>query len=304
MARLTAWERALQWSWTIDGCRDGASQGSDVVCTTSSDTLWTRALGRSPITHETQFDIVEGRITLVTSDFMSYQFADLWFGFFDWLDDNYPVVLDQMIDGQVPSAGWPILDDEALLQDYAMRYASLLEGDLATVRSYLEARDRWDGAALTRLFHPDATIVLDGSIELSVADLVAVSEFEHVLDWRWSLGECRSAWGDAANLSCDVTSDSRWTRALARAPMRTEMVFTIVDGQITRLTPLLPPEEFQAVWDSFTSWLDENVPGASSKLLDTVGGSDKPRLDAEAVAVWREYSPLFLASVDEGNAAP
>jgi hypothetical protein len=234
---------------------------------------------------------------------MSYQFADLWFGFFEWLDDSYPGVVSQMLGGSVPSEGWPILEDVALLQDYARRYATLLESDLATVRRYLAARDRWDGAALTRLFHPDATIVLDGSIELPIADLVALSGFEQVLDWRWSLGECTSAWVDAASLACDVTSDNRWTRALARAPMRTEIVFTIVDGRITRLTPLLPPEEFQAMWDSFASWLDENVPGATGKIVQ-MGGSDAPQLDAETVALWREYSPLFLASVDEDSAEP
>jgi hypothetical protein len=304
VARFTEWEQALQWSWTIDGCRDGTASGADVVCTTTSDTLWTRALGRPPITHETQLDIVDGRIASVESDNMSYEFADLWFGFFAWLDDSYPDVLSQMIDGPVPSAGLPILADQALLHDYAMRYATVLESDLATVRSYLEARDRWDGAALTRLFHREATIVLDGSMEMPVADLVALSGFEHVLDWRWSLGECRSAWVDAASLACDVTSDNAWTRALERAPMQGEMVFTIVDGRITRLTAVFPPGEFQTVWDGFAGWLDENRPGAPSRLDHTLGGSDTPRLDAEAVALWREYAPVFLASLDEDVAEP
>jgi hypothetical protein len=85
--------------------------------------------------------------------------------------------------------------------------------------------------------------------------------------------------------------------------MRAEMVFTIVDGRITRLAPLLPSEEFQAVWDSFASWLEENVPGATGQLAH-MGGSDTPQLDAETVAVWQEYAPLFLASLDEDIAGP
>ena len=139
---FTEWERALQWSWTIDECRSGPPGGADVICTTNSENLWTRAFGRSPITYETQLDIDDRGITRLDSDFMAYQFEDLWHGFSSWLDDTHPGIRAQLFDEEADSTR---LDDPAiaLWEDFARQYASLLAADLAIARAYFDGRDQW-----------------------------------------------------------------------------------------------------------------------------------------------------------------
>ena len=56
--------------------------------------------------------------------------------------------------------------------------------------------------------------------------------------------------------------------------------------------------------DAFTSWLDENLPGARSRLIHTPDGIEIPRLEAEAISLWQEYAPMFLAAVENGTWEP
>ena len=174
---------------------------------------------------------------------------------------------------------------------------------VGAARSYFEARDRWDGAALQQMFTNDAVIVEypAGDEPLPVGDLPALSEFERAVEWRWTLGECNPAAQGAAGtyaLSCSYTSENAWTIALDRPQLTSDILFVIEDERITRLEHDFPYGQHESLWATFELWLTEAQPGINDRIIGQSGtGVDRPLLTDEAIALWREYSPLFVASM-------
>jgi hypothetical protein len=91
---LFAWDKALDWHYTVEECNQIAvTDPVEVVCTFSHDNAWTEALGVGPFSgSSTDFVIADGQIQELTRNFnFSTGFStQAWDVFESWVKTNHP----------------------------------------------------------------------------------------------------------------------------------------------------------------------------------------------------------------------
>ena len=70
-------------------------------------------------------------------------------------------------------------------------------------------------------------------------------------------------------------------------------MLTIEDGEIARVDRRFNDDNNEEAIELFSEWMTENHPEDAFFLENT------PYIDPEAQALWREYVPEFLATLEE-----
>jgi hypothetical protein len=158
---------------------------------------------------------------------------------------------------------------------------------VAVAEAYLTARDGYDAQAALELLADD--------VELDKASFAAVDELEPAFEalelygFRVAPFACdrpdgAAAPGEAVQVACQYTLDSRLLQAVDHPPIEATFRFTVEDGLITRMLEGFPNSTFGPVaWMPWVRWLGAQHPGAYGELVRSVDGRTYLRHDPEAL---------------------
>lgn len=185
---------------------------------------------------------------------------------------------------------------------------------LAIATGFFEARAGGDADAAT-------SFAFEGHINLGLAESLAAMPDEMAwLDatgWRTEVDTCTVTSPDPANLrvTCTVTHDNAWSRALGLGPYPGEYYIRIEEGEVFGQV-LEQPKITQVVsrfigtaflpeaWNPFVSWVETNHPDdVDTMFLPSnffeeglfLPGERHPSLTPESIELWRQYTEEFVA---------
>jgi hypothetical protein len=167
---------------------------------------------------------------------------------------------------------------------------------------FIDARNAWDGDTVRSLL-ADGAVVEDFSVA-SADDVVAKSDFERIVGWRFLEPQCTTTdVGPPTVVRCTYAMEDSMSRALGAGPFTgSSFELVVVDGRIEHATHEFDFSRYDSeVFEIFAEWLDTNHPGDSDVMFRTAAdGTWTPELTSEALALHsqrvREFEPVGIAT--------
>ena len=144
------------------------------------------------------------------------------------------------------------------------------------------------------------------------------------IGWTITVDGCEITNPEPANtkITCDVSHENAWSRALDVGPYRGEFPMRVMhEGddylgtEIQRSTVTTRTyAQFQLssflreTWDPFVAWVDDNHPEDLAVMftpqtfpeIAILAGQPTPSLTAESIALWRDHTQTFVAELGAG----
>ena len=283
-------EQATGWRYMEPSCR--ATVGDppvQVTCAYVMQNAWSQALGVGPFTGSRFYFVIDnGQIEQVNHGFDFSRFSQVYNVFFEWVSDAHPGDVDLMI---ADSSGNFRLTPEAiaLFEQHTTEFEAVQTG-----MRFVEARDRWDGAAVRALVADDAVI---NDLAVSTADdYLAAAQVEQATGWRYMEPSCRATVGDPpVQVTCAYVMQNAWSQALGVGPFTGSRFYFVIDnGQIEQVNHGFDFSRFSQVYNVFFEWVSDAHPGDADVMIADSSGNF--RLTPEAIALFEQYTTEFVSS--------
>jgi hypothetical protein len=199
--------------------------------------------------------------------------------------------------GALVAAGVMVVAAAVVIVALANREPEVAATPVEIAESFLEARNAHNAEAMSELLADDAVFVPGEELLMNEDNLPAAAEFEEITGWTHEVQSCVEDF--PSRVRCNYAMENDLGRALGRVPIvGTFVIFEVEEGRIVTVQNSGDSDYIGGTMVAFGEWVEENHPEVAAVMLP----DDMAQiLEPEALALWKQYIPEFVASVTESG---
>lgn len=289
--QLFAWFDATRWRFWNKGCE--FLPPNQVMCAVLQSNAWSEVAGVDPVHGTLSMSFTDNLITSISySDDSELWAVNVVDPFLQFVKNRHFHDIASMWFLKRGQVAGPMLDDDAvaLFTLHTAEYVGWAEPPLrarSVGDAMLRALDTGDVTAATSLLSDDAVVVVLSARNPAEFDLLF--DWLDATEWRFRADGCEFA--PPKEVTCDVLQSNAWSRTAGVDAVEGRFSMLIDNGLIRSISYT----KDRAAWtgsvvEPFLDFVTDRNPDDISKMWNIAGDVGNTRLDAEAVALFRNYT--------------